>query len=231
VLNARTPDGLRDAAQTIVEETDARVHSFAGDTSEDGVAERIVNDAIRVLGHIDILIGSTGSTEAGRMESIADRDWMSGLESKLMGYVRMCRAVLPHMLERGHGSIVLVVGNAGLKPSSWEVIPAAANAAAISFASSLADQFASRGVRINTVNPGPVETARWEGSIEGFAAERGLSFEDARSVLLSSLPMGRPCTADEVAPMIALLASPLANCVTGAHIPIDGGQRKALMDL
>lgn len=228
-VTARDGQSLRNSAQSIARETIATVQAIDGDTSKRGVAERIVDDAIRSLGHIDILVVSTGSSEGGRIDSVADEHWVASLESKLMGHVRTCRAVLPHMIERGAGSIVLIVGNAGLKPSPWEVIPGAANAAIISFASSIAEQFAPQGIRVNTVNPGPVATDRWEGTVTAFAAETDVSLEEARSTLLSSLPIGRPSRADEVAPIVALLASPISSSITGAHIPVDGGQRKALM--
>jgi 3-oxoacyl-[acyl-carrier protein] reductase len=230
-LSARDEHVLEEAAEAIARESGAGVEVVVGDTSREGGADQIVEHAIRQLGHIDILVASTGSTPGGRIEEIPDSEWLDGLESKFMGYVRICRAVLPHMSGRGQGSIVLVVGNAGLKPSPWEVAPAATNAAGIALATALADQFASAGVRINTVNPGPVNTSRWEGTIAGFADARASTPEEAQDALVRSLPIGRPSAPEEIAPLIAFLASPAAGYMTGAHIVIDGGQRKALMDL
>ena len=218
VLSARERDVLEEAAGVIAGESDADVHVVVGDTSRQGEADRIVDEAVGQLGHLDILVASTGSTPGGRLDAITDEEWVDGLQSKFMGYVRICRAAVAQMSTRGQGSIVLVVGNAGLKPSPWEVAPAATNAAAIAFATAIADEFASSGIRVNTVNPGPVNTGRWDGTVEGFADARRLSPAAAREILIGSLPLGRPCTAEEVAPMIALLASPLASYMTGVHV-------------
>ena len=148
-----------------------------------------------------------------------------------MGYVRTCRAVVPHMRKAGGGSIVLVVGNDGLKPSYWEMTAGVANAADINFASSLAEQYGPLGIRVNTVNPGPVNTERWDGLEKAFARDKGIHQDAAHELAVGSLPLGRICEPEEVANLVAVLASPRSSYLNGAHIPMDGGQRKAMMDL
>ena len=86
-------------------------------------------------------------------------------------------------------------------------------------------------MRVNTVNPGPVDTDRWDGLEKAFARDKGVSQERAHELAVSSIPFGRICTAEEVANLVTFLASPRASFINGAHIPIDGAQRKALMDL
>jgi len=156
---------------------------------------------------------------------------MSSLNLKFMGYVRSVRAVIEHMRERGEGSIVLVVGNDGLKPSYWEMTAGVANAADINFASSVAEQYGRYGVRINTVNPGPVNTDRWDGLEKAFARDKKVDQARAHELAISSIPFHRICEPQEVASLVVFLASPRAAFINGAHIPIDGAQRKALMDI
>jgi 3-oxoacyl-[acyl-carrier protein] reductase len=134
------------------------------------------------------------------------------------------------MKARGEGSIVLVVGNDGLKPSYWEMTAGIANAADINFAASLAEQYAPHGIRTNTINPGPVATDRWDGLEKAFARDKGVTQARAHELAVASLPLGRICSAEEVANLVAFIASPRASYVNGAHIPIDGAQRKAIMD-
>src|SRR3712207_6871084 len=91
------------------------------------------------------------SSPGGLLENLTEDEWFSSLNLKFMGYVRACRAVLPHMREQGGGSVVLVVGNDGLKPTPWETTAGVANAADINFASAMADQYGKSGVRINKI--------------------------------------------------------------------------------
>jgi NAD(P)-dependent dehydrogenase (short-subunit alcohol dehydrogenase family) len=208
-----------------------RVLGIQGDMTRTEDVERAVAETIERFGRIDIAITCAGSSPGGLLENLTEEEWLNSLNLKFMGYVRTCRAVLPHMRERGSGSIVLVVGNDGLKPSYWEMTAGAANAADINFASSLAEQYAPHGIRVNTVNPGPVDTDRWDGLEKAFARDKGVDQQTAHELAVSSIPLGRICTPQEVANVVAFVASPRASFLNGAHIPIDGGQRKGLMDM
>lgn len=231
VINARTPEDLEQTAKELADATGGKVIPIAGDMSDPEDVERVVKESIEALGHLDILITCAGSSPGGLIEELTEEHWRVSLGLKFMGYVRSCKAVLPHMRERGSGSIVLVVGNDGLKPSYWEVTAGAANAADINFASSAAEQYGRYGVRVNTVNPGPVNTDRWDGLEKAFARDKKVDQDRAHELAVSSIPLGRICEPEEVANVVAFVASPRASFVNGAHIPIDGAQRKALMDL
>jgi NAD(P)-dependent dehydrogenase (short-subunit alcohol dehydrogenase family) len=231
VITARDQGRLDQAAAELREQTGAEVLAVAGDMSITANVEHAVNTAIEAFGQIDVLVTCAGSSPGGLMEELTEEQWMSSLNLKFMGYVRACRAVLPHMRERGSGSVVLVVGNDGLKPSYWEMTAGAANAADINFASSLAEQYGPFGVRVNTVNPGPVNTDRWEGLEKAFARDKGVTQDQAHDLAVGSIPLGRICEPQEVANVVAFLASSRASFVNGAHVPIDGAQRKGLMDL
>jgi 3-oxoacyl-[acyl-carrier protein] reductase len=230
VITARTTDALERAAKEIAGASGRAVLALAGDMSVSEDVQRCVNAALERFGRIDVLVTCAGSSPGGLFEDLTEDQWMSSLNLKFMGYVRTVRAVIPHMRERGSGSIVLVVGNDGLKPSYWEMTAGVANAADINFASSVAEQYGRYGVRINTVNPGPVNTGRWDTLEKAFARDKGCSQERAHELAVASIPLGRICEPEEVASVVTFLASPQASFVNGAHLPLDGAQRKGIMD-
>jgi 3-oxoacyl-[acyl-carrier protein] reductase len=230
-ITAREPERLEQTARELSEATGGEVVGFAGDMSQTEDVERCVQAAVDRLGEVDILVTCAGSSPGGLMEELTEEEWLGSLNLKFLGYVRTCRAVIPRMRQNGGGSVVLVVGNDGLKPSYWEMTAGAANAADINFASSLAEQYGPQGIRVNTVNPGPVDTDRWDGLEKAFARDKGVDQERAHQLAVQSIPLGRICTPQEVADLVAFVASERASFLNGAHIPVDGGQRKAVMDL
>jgi NAD(P)-dependent dehydrogenase (short-subunit alcohol dehydrogenase family) len=230
-ITARDADRLEAAARELSDDTGGEVVGLQGDMSAMEDVERTVQAAIDRFGAIDVLVTCAGSSPGGLLEELTEEQWLAGLNLKFMGYVRTCRAVVPRMREAGGGSIVLVVGNDGLKPSYWEMTAGAANAADLNFASSLAEQYGGDGIRVNTVNPGPVNTTRWDTLEKAFARDLGVDQETAHELATSSIPLGRICEPEEVASLVTYLASPQASFIHGAHIPIDGGQRKAIMDM
>jgi NAD(P)-dependent dehydrogenase (short-subunit alcohol dehydrogenase family) len=231
VITARNAAPLEQAAGDIAKRTGRTIVPLAGDMSKPEDVGRCVNEALRRFERIDILVTCAGSSPGGLLEDLTEEQWLSSLNLKFMGYVRTVRAVIPHMRERGEGAIVLVVGNDGLKPSYWEMTAGVANAADINFASSVAEQYGRYGVRINTVNPGPVNTDRWDGLEKAFARDKKVDQDRAHDLAVSSIPLHRICEPQEVASLVTFLASPRADFINGAHIPIDGAQRKALMDV
>jgi NAD(P)-dependent dehydrogenase (short-subunit alcohol dehydrogenase family) len=229
-ITARTAEPLEVTAKEIAAATGRAIVPLAGDMSVTADVQRCVDAVLERFGVIDILVTCAGSSPGGLLENLTEEQWMMSLNLKFMGYVRSVRAVIGHMRERGEGAIVLVVGNDGLKPSYWEMTAGVANAADINFASSVAEQYGRYGVRINTVNPGPVNTDRWDTLEKAFARDKGVTQDRAHELAEASIPVGRICEPEEVAALVTFLASPRASFINGAHIPVDGAQRKAIMD-
>jgi 3-oxoacyl-[acyl-carrier protein] reductase len=229
-ITAREEGRLKEVADELAAATGRTILPFAGDMSVQADVERCMNAAIAAFEGIDILVTCAGSSPGGLLEDLTEEQWMSSLSLKFMGYVRSCSVLLPHMRERGTGSVVLVVGNDGLKSSYWELTAGVANAADINFAAAIAEQYGRHGVRVNTVNPGPVNTDRWDGLEKRFAMDRGVEQSEARRIVLGTLPLGRICEPEEVASVVVFLASPQASYVNGTHVVIDGAQMKGLLD-
>ncbi len=228
---ARDPSGLKNAVRWIKEQVpEAKLHAISADLSAEANAKAAVEDAINYFGHVDILVNCAGAAPGRVLMDIDDHLWNLALGVKFLGYVRMTKSVIPHFLERGQGVIVNVVGNDGIKPSYWELTGTAANAADLAVMQALADQYGRYNIRINSVNPGPVDTGRWEQLTEAFARDLAFDVPTADIRAKRSMTPHRIARPEEVANVVVFLASPRASFIHGAQLTVDGNQRKALMD-
>ncbi|MFQ5859141.1 MAG: SDR family NAD(P)-dependent oxidoreductase [Anaerolineae bacterium] len=230
VICARNLERLEAAASQMAEESGSEVVPVQADTSQPQDVERLVQAAIDRFGRIDILVNNAGSSPGGQILDLTEEQWYTSLGLKFMGYVRCMKAVIPHMLRQGGGCIVNIVGNDGVKPSWWEVTAGAANAADLNLTLSLAEQFGKHNIRVNAINPGPVNTQRWAWLEESYARDKEISREEARARTMKSIPLGRLCEPEEVADLATFVCSERARYLNGAIINLDGGQRKAIMD-
>jgi NAD(P)-dependent dehydrogenase (short-subunit alcohol dehydrogenase family) len=117
-----------------------------------------------------------------------------------------------------------------VKESYWEIAPGAANAAGQNLTMALAGQYGRHNISFAAVNPGPVRTERWAGLVKAMSRDMKISYEEADKLAPKSIPLGRIAEVEEVANLVAYLASDLAHFVNGTMIEVDGGQDKALMD-
>lgn len=227
---ARNKAPLEQAAREIAKETGSEVFPVAGDLTRPEDVQRIVETTVGHFGRLDILVNNAGSAPGGELLNLTEADWQQALQLKFMGYVRCSKAVIPHMLKQGGGRIVNIVGNDGVKPVGFEVTPSAANAADLALTVALADQYGKYNILVNAINPGPVDTERWDQIIRGIAKMRGISAEEAQQKAERSIPLGRIATPEEVADVAVFVASARASFMNGALITLDGGQRKALLE-
>ena len=228
---ARGKDLLEQVAGDITGETGREVLPIVTDLTREEDAENFVHTAAQHFGRVDILVNCAGNSPGGSLQNLTEADWMQSLNLKFMGYVRTAKRVVPYMKERRWGRIINVIGNDGIKPIYFEITPGAANAAGINFTLAIAEELAPHGITVNAVNPGPVDTDRWWGLVRTMSREMGTTEEEAQQRAVRSIPIGRLCTSEEVADMVVFLASERSTFVTGASISLDGGQRKAIMDV
>lgn len=223
VAGARTVDSL----QAIDGMT--AVHADLG--APDG-PEKLVRAAVEGHGRVDVLVNNVGGVRL-RTEgflAIDDAEFEWALRMNFFTTLRATRAVLPGMLEQGGGAIVNVASvNAFFEPDGGTVDYGAAKAAALNLAKSLAQEYGGRGIRVNSVSPGPVATDLWLGD-HGVAATvagaTGVDRETAREQVVASIggfATGAFTTPEGVATLVAMLASPRTSNVTGANFVIDGG--------
>jgi NAD(P)-dependent dehydrogenase (short-subunit alcohol dehydrogenase family) len=227
---ARRKEPLEATANEIAKATGRKIVAIPADLTNDEDARNFVEKGHAALGRVDIMINNAGSAPGGIIEHLSEGDWMQALQLKFMGYVRCLRYVLPLMVKQGGGRVVNLIGNDGVKPSYWEIAPGAANAAGQNLTMSLAGQYGKHNISFCAVNPGPVRTERWAGLVSAMSRDMKLSYEEADKLAPASIPMGRIAEVEEVANLVAMLASPLMHMVNGTQIEIDGGQEKSLMD-
>ena len=179
-------------------------------------------------GGVDILVNNVGSAPArpGGFLSITDEDWLATINLDLMAAVRATRSVLPSMLAAGAGVIVSICSVNARLPDPAVLDYSAAKAGLAAFCKALSKEVGSKGVRINTVSPGPVATDLWLGAggvAQTVSRATGAKPTDVASQAASQMVTGRFTQAAEVADIVLFLASDRAANITGADFTIDGG--------
>jgi 3-oxoacyl-[acyl-carrier protein] reductase len=183
-----------------------------GDVSDPGQVSAMVDQAREVLGEITILVNNAGITRDGLLARMSDEDFDDVLATSLRGSFLASRAVARSMMKARGGTIINVSSVIGRRGNAGQANYAAAKAGLIGLTKSLARELGPRGVRVNAVAPGYVET--------DMTTELA---EDIKEEIRTNTPLGRLAQPEEIASVIAFLASPAAGYITGAVIPIDGG--------
>ena len=201
-------------------------------TTADGPS-RLVEEATRTFGGLDILVNNVGAARS-RLDgflALTDDDWEWALTINFLAAVRTTRAALPHLLDRAPATIVTVSSVNAFLPDPAVIDYSAAKGALTNFCKSLSKEFGPRGVRVNTVSPGPVETDLWLGD-HGVAATVARATdghpEEVAKQAVADTSTGRFTHPQEVADLVVLLASERAGNVTGTDVLIDGGFIKTL---
>ena len=197
-----------------------RLHVRA-DLSEPDAAATVVGAAAEALGGLDVLVNNAGFAVQARFEEVTDEEWDSMWQLNVMSYVRAIRAALPHLRE-SHGSIVNVSSTAGKRPSVGMPHYSVSKAAVLSLSRLVADAYAGDGIRCNAVTPGPTATEAWLGD-GGLADQQGGQRDEVLAKVGAGRPLGRLAQPEEIASVIAFLASERASYVTGAAWSADGG--------
>ena len=175
-----------------------------------------------VAGDCDILVNNAGAVPRGSLYEVTPEAWRHGWDLKVFGYIDLTREILPRMTARKSGVIVNIIGMAGERPEPKYIATCCGNAALMMFTQCIGGESMRDGVRVVAVNPGPIMSDRHRRGVER-VAEQQLGSKDRWPEMYQRFPIGRPGSVEEVANVVAFLASDLASYISGEIIRIDAG--------
>jgi 3-oxoacyl-[acyl-carrier protein] reductase len=226
---ARTKEELGRARDELEAQTGGQILAIAADTSVEADIRRLVGETAERFGGVDILVNNAGQMYSGRFGALTDGGLQTQLDTKLFGFLRAIREVLPYMQASRWGRIVNIVGGAGKEPDPYMFGSGMTNSALLNLTKSLSTEFADRGVLVNAVCPGWVDTGMWRRNAPSLAAELGVqSEEEARRLAARKNALGRFGRPEELADAIVFLCSERASYITGVSLNVDGGRLKGL---
>jgi 3-oxoacyl-[acyl-carrier protein] reductase len=230
LLVARNEDRLAAAAEEVAAAGQAaggRAEHLTLDVTDESAGDHILAAAEQDFGSLDVLVNNAGTAKWRDLDAVPLEDWRAAYELNVIAPLRMMRAAIPSMEERGWGRVVNVCSTAAKRPSAAMPEYSVAKAAELSLSRLFADRHARRGVLVNAVCPGPVEGELWmePGGLLDQSREMSgaASREDALAEAGSKRPIGRLAEVGEIASAIVFLCSERASYVSGAAWSVDGG--------
>jgi 2-hydroxycyclohexanecarboxyl-CoA dehydrogenase len=202
-------------AQLLSHNASGRIRGYGMDVSDSANVAVTLGDVTAALGPVDILVNNAGIDKIERFVESTEDTWRAIVSVNYLGTVIVTRAVLDGMIERRYGRIVNIGSDAGRVGSSGEVVYSGTKGAVIAFAKALARETATKGVTINTVCPGPTDTALLQQ-----VADAGQARFEALS---KAVPMKRIGTPDDIAPAVVFFAGEGAAYITGQTLSVSGG--------
>ena len=228
VINGRTRAGVDHALSTLAAKDKRDVIGFAGDLSTAAAAEEIV------ARHpdIEILVNNLGIFEPKPFEQISDDDWRRFFDVNVLSGVRLARLVLPQMKRRNWGRIIFISSESAVQIPAEMIHYGMTKTAQLAVSRGLAEAVAGTGITVNCVLPGPTRSRGVGDFVEALAKAEGKSFAEYEKDFFTTVRptslLKRFATPDEVAAMVAFVASPLAAVTTGAALRVDGGVVRAV---
>jgi NAD(P)-dependent dehydrogenase (short-subunit alcohol dehydrogenase family) len=223
VIAARRPDALAAAATRLRADTGASVIAISADTTDQQSIDRLVEQGCSALGRLDVLV-NCAATPAGLVrngiEELDATALLVDLNTKVVGYARCCRAVVPVMKRQRSGRIVQI---GGLTGRGSNTLSGMRNVAIAHLTKVLSDQLGPFGITVNAIHPGVVRTPHLDELFAAEATQRESSAQAVEAGFVADTPIRRILEPDEIARSVLFLASPHAAAITGESIGVDGG--------
>lgn len=228
-VNGRDAETLRQTAEEIRAEG-GDVIEIVGDMTTVADIEALINGTVERRGGLDLLVCNAGGPPSGTFASFPDdQPWLDAINLNLMSTLRLIRLAIPHMEQRGGGSITNIVSTSVKQPIGHLILSNTARTAVIGLTKTVATEYGGKNIRVNNVLPGSTLTGRITSLAQARAETAGTTAEAIIEEDAKAIPMGRLGTPQEFANVVVFLASSAASYVTGVSIQVDGGNLKSLL--
>lgn len=229
VICSRDKDRIEEAAEEIQKAApDSKVIPLTVDVTDTEKLEFLVNEAVSLLGRLDILVTNAGGPPPGRFDQLDEEKWHLANELTLLSAVRLIRQCLPHMRTQGSGRIVLLTSISVKQPVANLMLSNAYRAAVTGMAKTLSQELGPENILVNCVAPGRISTDRLIQLDTDRAKRENRSMEDVKKSITSQIPLGRYGDVEEFAAVVAFLCSERASYLTGLTVQVDGGMYAGL---
>lgn len=222
-MASRSTSAIEEAGSTIEADTGRKVLAVSADVTSADDIHRWHDATVEQFDEVDLLFTNYGGPPPGTFFSFDDAAWQAGFELILLSVIRMVRAVVPSMQNRGGGAIIMSTSSSVKQPIDNLILSNVMRASVAALSKSLAGELASDGIRVNHAVPGRIATDRLTELDETNARRAGITTEQQKQRVLKEIPLGRYGETEEYAQAVAFLFSDAASYITGATLQVDGG--------
>jgi len=228
-LCSRTQKDLDQAAREIRDATGRDALAFAGDLDRHETIRDFIATTVQRFGRVDILVNNSGGPPLARAHNATEEQWATALQRSLLFFARMSREALPHLKRSGAGRIINILAATVYNPIPNLALSGVTRLGVVAFAKSLADEVGRDGILINNVCPGSIMTERMLSNVTSRAKELGISVDDAVAQRAAETAVGRVGKPEELAYLVAFLASSRSSYITGTTMLVDGGLVRSVL--
>lgn len=210
-------------ATQIAAATGADVRPFVADLRDAESIPPLITEVLRAFGTVHVLVNNAGGPQPGAFGTLSDDDWQRAFELTLMSAVRVTRAVLPAMRAQRWGRIINLASYSVKQPIPDIVLSNSLRLGVVGWAKSIAAPLAADNVLVNTIATGWARSERVAQMLDSRSANDGRTLAETEATITTQIPLGRMGTVEEIADVVAFLASERASYITGTVLPVDGG--------
>jgi 3-oxoacyl-[acyl-carrier protein] reductase len=226
---SRTSADLEQAAEDIRSSTGAEVLAFSGDLDRLDTITSLLSTTLERFGGLDIMVNNSGGPPLSRAADATEELWETAVQRSLIFFGRMCRESLPHLKARGGGRIINILASTVYNPIPNLALSGATRMGVVAYAKSLADEVGKDNILVNNVCPGSILSERMLSNVTARANEMGITVEEGLANRAADTAVGRIGKPEELANLVAFLASDRSSYITGTTILVDGGLVRSIM--